>query len=65
MQRAEAAIAVDRKARVALAHQLDMQFPGRDLALKLVEDRLREEVHHQARVTLLRAQASLIEATAP
>lgn len=53
----------DVEVRVALAHQLDCDFPGRERALPLVENRLREEVHPQARVTLLRTQASLIEVT--
>jgi hypothetical protein len=55
----------DVEVRSTMAHGLATDLPGRDLALGIVEARLRVEVHPQARAALLRAQAALVEETIP
>jgi hypothetical protein len=46
--------------RVTLAHRLVLDFPGRELAVGLIEARLRIESHPDARAALLHAQGSLV-----
>lgn len=55
----------DAEVRGAMADALSMAFPGAQIALGVVEARLRVEVHPHSRAALLRAQASLIEDAAP
>jgi hypothetical protein len=45
--------------RLTLAHRLGLDFPGRELAVGLIEARLRVESHPDARAALLHAEASL------
>lgn len=51
----------DVEVRSSVAYALETDFPGREVALGLVEGRLRVEVHPRARSALLRAQAAIVE----
>lgn len=52
----------DSDVRVAMAHHLDVDFPGRENVAHLIEVRLQVEAHPRARCALLRALASVVEA---
>lgn len=47
--------------RSTMAFEVEREMPGRELAVGLVEARLRVEVHPRVRAALLRAQAALID----
>ncbi|MBX3210753.1 MAG: hypothetical protein KF850_01835 [Labilithrix sp.] len=51
----------DADVRAAMAFELERDLPGRELALGVVEARLRVEVHPRVRAALLRAQAALLD----
>lgn len=55
---------VDGDVRMAMAHRIDFDFPGRELAGGIVEARLKIDTHPQVRASLLRAHSSLIEVMA-
>jgi hypothetical protein len=45
---------------LTLAHRLGLDFPGGELAVGLIEARLRVESHPDARAALLHAEGTLI-----
>jgi hypothetical protein len=45
--------------RLTIAHRLGLDFPGRELAVTLIEARLLVKGHPDARAALLHAQGSL------
>ena len=51
----------DAEVRAVIAFGVEREFPGRELAIGLIDARLRVEVHPRVRAALLRAQAALTE----
>jgi len=52
----------DAEVRCSMAQALDVGHPGHELCLPTVEARIRVETHYRVRLSLLRCQASLLEA---